>query len=212
LTLSLETNRDVLVLTNAYRVLKRHESALIDLKNQYGPALHLRISLDHYTKDLHEHERGLNTFEKTLDQVKWLFDQGFNISIAGRSIGNEDKDHSTRMYQELLLAHGIDLALSDEKFVIFPEMMAKENVPEISVHCWDILNKSPDDQMCASERMIVKRKGHDSPVVLPCTLIAYDEKFDLGRTLSKSRRDVFLNHEFCAKFCVLGGASCSSAK
>jgi hypothetical protein len=91
-------------------------------------------------------------------------------------------------------------------------MIMDENVPEITTACWDILKKSPDDQMCATERMIVKRKGSDAPVVLPCTLLAYDTQFELGNTLKEAQTVVPLNHVFCAKFCVLGGASCSSAK
>ena len=200
---------DVLVLTNAYRILKRHQQSLLELKNKHGDKLSLRISLDHFKKEVHEAERGKNTFDKTLESLKWLFDNGFNISIAGRSLVEEK--NAIIGYQELLNNRGINLKLKElDNIVIFPEMIFSEDVPEITTKCWDILNKKPDDQMCASERMIVKRKGEESPVVLPCTLIAYDENFDLGKTLKESKKDVYLNHSFCSKFCVLGGASCSS--
>ncbi len=207
----LENNFEVLVLTNAFRILKRHESHLIKLKDIYKDKLHLRVSLDHFKKELHEGQRGLNTFDRTLDSLKWLVDNGFNVSIAGRSlIGDNNPQES---YQNLLNEKNIALKLIDgENLVIFPEMISGEDVPEITTACWDILNKSPNDQMCATERMIVKRKGSEKPTVLPCTLIAYDENFDLGNSLTSSEKDVYLNHPFCAKFCVLGGASCSSAK
>ena len=65
--------------------------------------------------------------------------------------------------------------------------------------------------MCASSRMIVKRKGSNSPAVLACTLIPYDNQFELGPTLADAAWPVSLNHPNCAKFCVLGGASCSAA-
>jgi MoaA/NifB/PqqE/SkfB family radical SAM enzyme len=209
----LETKREVLVLTNAFNVLKRHKDNLELLLNQFGSHLHLRISLDHYTKDIHEGQRGVNTFDKTLDQMKWLYDKGFNISIAGRSLLNESVEDALSGYQSLLNKNDIkiDLKLND-KIVIFPEMNESEDVPEITTACWDILNVSADDQMCASERMIVKRKGQEKAVVLPCTLLAYDEQFELGNTLKDSKKDVYLNHSYCSKFCVLGGASCSSAK
>jgi hypothetical protein len=45
--------------------------------------------------------------------------------------------------------------------------------------------------------------------VLACTLIAYDERFELGPTLAEAARRVPLNHPHCARFCVLGGGSCS---
>jgi hypothetical protein len=55
-------------------------------------------------------------------------------------------------------------------------------------------------------------------VVVPCTLLPYDEAFEMGATLASSLvadggmfRDgaVKLCHPHCAKFCVLGGGSCS---
>jgi hypothetical protein len=63
--------------------------------------------------------------------------------------------------------------------------------------------------MCATTRMVVKRKGAERPAVLACTLLAYDQRFELGSTLVESARPVSLNHPHCAKFCVLGGAACS---
>ena len=59
--------------------------------------------------------------------------------------------------------------------------------------------------------MIVKRKGDATPVVMPCTLLPYDRAFELGATLAGAAKTVALNHPHCAKFCVLGGASCSRA-
>ena len=64
--------------------------------------------------------------------------------------------------------------------------------------------------MCASSRMVVKRKGAMRPVVLSCTLLAYDDRFEMGATLEEANRPVALNHPHCATFCVLGGASCSA--
>ncbi len=82
-------------------------------------------------------------------------------------------------------------------------------MPEITIACWGILHKSPDDVMCASSRMVVQRAEADRPAVLACTLLAYDPRFELGATLAEAARPVSLNHPFCASFCVLGGAACS---
>jgi len=48
--------------------------------------------------------------------------------------------------------------------------------------------------------------------VLPCTLLPYDRYFELGATLESADRTVKLNHPHCARFCVLGGGSCSQAE
>ncbi|MDA8781786.1 hypothetical protein N9N16_01100 [Porticoccaceae bacterium] len=63
--------------------------------------------------------------------------------------------------------------------------------------------------MCASSRMVVVPRG-SKPVVMACTLLAYDQRFNLGESLAEASTDVSLNHPHCAKFCVLGGGSCSS--
>ena len=63
--------------------------------------------------------------------------------------------------------------------------------------------------MCATSRMIVKRKGAARPAVMACTLLPYDPRFELGQTLAEANGTVSLNHPHCAKFCVLGGAACS---
>jgi len=84
------------------------------------------------------------------------------------------------------------------------------DVPEITTACWGILNVSPDAMMCATSRMVVKRRGADRPVVMPCTLLPYDERFEMGETLAEAAADVPLNHPHCAKFCVLGGGACSA--
>jgi len=95
------------------------------------------------------------------------------------------------------------------RLVLFPEMDAQADVPEISSRCWHVLGKSPQDVMCASSRMVVKRKGAARPCVVACTLLPYDAGFELGRTLAEASGPVRLNHPHCARFCVLGQASCS---
>ncbi len=207
----LKNNFELLILTNALRVIDFKKEKLIKLKNIYHDKLHIRVSLDHHSKELHEKERGKNTFDKTLVNIKWLYDHEFNLSIAGRSLSDEVLNDAKAAYQNLLKKIEVNINL-EEKLVVFPEMDTNKEVPEITVDCWSILNKTPDQQMCATERMVVKRKGHKKPTVLPCTLIAYDESFDLGDTLEHAQKEVFLKHKFCAQFCVLGGASCSSAK
>jgi hypothetical protein len=98
-------------------------------------------------------------------------------------------------------------------------MDERAEVPEITESCWGILGKSPSEVMCASSRMVVKRQGADAPVVLPCTLLAYDPAFEMGSTLAEAGRAnggmfdhgaVKLCHPHCAKFCVLGGGACSA--
>ena len=84
-----------------------------------------------------------------------------------------------------------------------------DDAPEISESCWGILGRSPSSPMCASSRMVVKAKGADRPHVVACTLLPYDPRFAMGESLADAAGPVSLNHPHCARFCVLGGASCT---
>jgi predicted phosphodiesterase/uncharacterized Fe-S cluster-containing radical SAM superfamily protein len=201
----------VLVLTNAMRPMQRLKGKLLDLQRRLGERLTRRVSLDHYTKELHEEERGPRTWQPTFDGLKWLAANGFTVAVAGRMLWGEPDCAMRQGYAQLFVEHGIAIDAEDRgKLVIFPEMDAAADVPEITEACWDILHVSPQSVMCASSRMVVKRKGASRPSVAACTLLPYDDAFDLGPTLADASRAVPLNHPHCAKFCVLGGASCSA--
>ena len=201
-----------LVLTNAMRPMQRHKARLLDLQHRYGDHLAIRVSLDHFTAERHEDERGIATFAPTRDGLVWLARNGFNLAVAGRTMWGEDEAAERAGYARFFAAHAIPLDANDPAaLVLFPEMDAGADVPEISEGCWRILGKSPNDMMCASSRMVVKRNGAERPSVLACTLIPYNPAFELGTTLAQSARPVPLNHPHCARFCVLGGASCSRA-
>lgn len=202
---------EVLVLSNAMRPMRRFEGQLLDLKARYGGKLTLRVSLDHYTQDVHEGERGLGAWDKGIDGLKWLSDNGFSVAVAGRHLTTEDDDAARKGFAALFEAESIRVDAGDPmRLVLFPEMDAGTDVPEITTSCWGILDVDPKAMMCASSRMVVKHKGADAPVVAACTLLPYGDDFQMGATLAEASRDVALNHPHCAQFCVLGGASCSA--
>ncbi|MEM6727941.1 MAG: radical SAM protein, partial [Pseudomonadota bacterium] len=160
----------------------------------------------------HNSMRGKLAFEKAIKGMDWLSENGFSMAIAGRTIWGETDAEARVGYGRLFAERGydIDATTNPGKTVLFPEMDETVEVPEITTACWGILNKSPNDVMCSSSRMVVKRKGAEAPAVLACTLLPYSDEFELGPTLKDAEKDVFLNHAHCAKFCVLGGASCSA--
>jgi uncharacterized Fe-S cluster-containing radical SAM superfamily protein len=209
LTLCLDRGFEVLMLTNAMRPMRRFEAEILALPHR--DKLTFRVSLDHYSQAVHEAERGANSWDNALDGLKWLAAHGFKIAVAGRHLGDES-DYTARLgYAALFAEHGLPIEASDPaQLVLFPEMDAHADVPEITTACWDILNVSPNTMMCASSRMVVKRKGEDTPRVAACTLLPYDPQFDMGATLAEASQPVTLNHPHCARFCVLGGASCSA--
>ena len=209
----LERGYEVLILTNAMRPMMRPkmQEGILRLDAAYPGKMTLRISLDHFRSDLHDEERGKGSYDRTIEGMAWLRDNGVKMAVAGRTLWGDTDADSRAGYAALFAEHGFEIdALNPGDTVLFPEMDESVDVPEITTACWGILNKSPREVMCSSSRMVVKRKGADSPTVLACTLLPYDPQFELGKTLEEAEADVKLNHPHCAKFCVLGGASCSA--
>ncbi len=203
---------ETLVLTNAMRPMMRPRvmKGLLDLRARFGDRLTLRVSLDHYTQRGHDEERGKGAFKRAWEGLAWLDANGFSLAIAARMRWCEDEKRAREGFRRLFRRKGVALDWKDPKrLVLFPEMDAAKDPPEITTACWDILGKTPRDVMCASSRMVVKRKGAERPVYLACTLIPYDAAFEMGATAEEAEASVALNHPSCATFCVLGGASCS---
>ncbi|MEO1187844.1 MAG: radical SAM protein [Pseudomonadota bacterium] len=213
LRLALERGHSVLMLTNAMQPMMRPriKGGLMQLKEDFGDRLTMRVSLDHFSADLHDEERGAGSFDLAMKGLRWLSENGFNLALAGRTIWGEEEELARKGYAALIASEG--LAIDPEKakqMVLFPEMRPDEDPPEITTACWDILDKDPRELMCASQRMVVKRKGAKKASVVACTLLPYDPQFELGESLAEARQSVLLNHSYCASFCVLGGGSCSA--
>lgn len=200
----------LLVLTNAMRPMMKCEQALLELKDKYPETLTLRVSVDHFNSELHEEERGARSWKPMMFGLKWLSENGFTIDIAGRTRWGEDEAELRQGFAAFFKTHQVKIDAHDQKqLMLFPEMDEVAPVPEITTACWDILKVKPDDMMCSSSRMVVKRKGDKLPSVMACTLLAYDQQFNKGNTLKEASDSVQLNHPHCAKFCVLGGGACS---
>ncbi|KAB7741287.1 radical SAM protein [Parvibaculum sedimenti] len=210
----LRRGHEALILTNAMQPMMRPRcrEELRRLKATYGASLRLRVSLDHYTEELHELERGKGSFASTMEGLRFLAREGFALAVAGRMRSGEQEAEERAGFAALFAREKIAVDASNHgSLVLFPEMDEKAEVPEITTACWGILHVDPESLMCATSRMVVKRKGEAAPRVVACTLLPDDLQFDLGSTLAESFRPVKLNHRHCAKFCVLGGGSCSAA-
>lgn len=202
-----------LTLTNAMRPMERRQAEIAALVFRYGGRMRLRVSLDDWRAEVHDAERGAGSFEKTLAGLSWLSQAGATVEVAARSLSGDDESAMRAGYAALFARLGIGIDCADPTaLMLLPEMSAEADPPEITEACWGILHKSPDDVMCSNARMVVKRKGAESPSVLACTLIPYDDRFELGASLSEASRPVALNHKYCATFCVLGGAVCGKPR
>ncbi|MDF2095729.1 radical SAM protein [Aquibaculum arenosum] len=207
----LERGHWVLLLTNAMRPMMKQAEALLALRALAAERLTLRVSLDHYGPAVHEAERGPRSWAPAIAGLRWLTEAGFHVTIASRQLSGESDAALRAGFAHFFAEHALPMDANDPRdLVIFPEMDEGADVPEITEACWGLLGRRPEQVMCAESRMVVKRKGATHPVVVPCTLLPYDTRFELGETLRDSAGPVALNHPHCARFCVLGGASCGA--
>jgi sulfatase maturation enzyme AslB (radical SAM superfamily) len=210
----LERGHRLLVLTNAMRPMMRPriQAGLEPLHERFGDRLTLRVSLDSHDAALHDAERGAGAFDEAVKGLSWLAARRFNVALAGRMALHEDEADAREAYGQFASRIGLRLEPSNPaQLVLFPEMIAQDDPPEITTACWQILGKDPADIMCASQRMVIRRKGAAQATVTACTLLVEDPAFELGSTLAEATAaPVSLNHAWCASFCVLGGGSCSA--
>ena len=204
---SLSKNFKVLVLSNAMKPMLNKREDLLKINHQ---DLTIRVSIDHYQKEKHEEIRGKNTFNVMMEGLKWLNQNNFNYALATRLLWGEQEDQLRDNFNLFIDKYNLKLdAKSKEQLVTFAEMDEKVDTPEITTACWNLLGKNPNDMMCSSSRMVVKKKTSPKPSVIACTLLPYEDEFDLGQNLTDSLKKIYLNHKHCSKFCVLGGSSCS---
>ena len=212
LELALERGFRVLVLTNAMKPLANRRAGLLALHQRFGDRLTLRVSLDHHTAARHEELRGAGSWAVVMKGLAWLRDHGFSLAIAVRTRWGEPPEEERAGYARLFADLGLSLDPGNPAdLVLFPEMDEAAAVPEISTACWGLLGKTPDQVMCATSRMVIRRKGAERATVVACTLLPYDPRFELGPTLAGSFAPIPLLHRHCARFCVLGGGACSAA-
>jgi len=128
----------VLILTNAMQPMLRPRilAGLLALRDNFRERLTLRVSLDHYTKERHDEERGPDTFDKTVEGIDWLAWAGLKIALAGRTCWGESEEDARKCYAALIKARNWPVDASDPlSLVLFPEMDARAELPEITESC-----------------------------------------------------------------------------
>ena len=134
--------------------------------------------------ELHETERGpTGSFAKTIEGIDWLAREGFTLALAGRTCWGESEADARAGYAALIACTRLAgrCLRSRRSWFCSRRWTRAPTCPEITESCWGILGKDPNEVMCASSRMVVKRKGAASPVVLPCTLLALRSRLRDGR-------------------------------
>ena len=170
----------------------------------------MRVSVDHYTRALHEHERGPRSWKPTIDGMRWLAETA-SRHVAGRLFSGEAEDDVRAGYARLFARRASDRCpRSRSSWCCFRRWMRASMCPEITEACWGILGKVaggrdvrvvPHGGEAQGRRRACRARLHAAPL---------RRAVRTGRDTGRSVRPVALNHPHCAKFCVLGGAACSA--
>ena len=111
----------VLVLTNAMAPMRRFHKSLVKLRDQPGDKLTIRVSLDHYTAERHDEERGAGGYWKTLEGLLWLTKKRLQACGRGRTVWEENETSLRAGYAELFAKYDIPLNADDPReLLLFP--------------------------------------------------------------------------------------------
>ena len=80
-----------LVLTNAMKPMTKCGRALLRLNKCHRDRLTIRVSIDHYGRQVHEQERGRRSWQPTIDGLLWLARNGFTLNVASRRLSGESE-------------------------------------------------------------------------------------------------------------------------
>ncbi|WP_416398580.1 radical SAM protein [Allohahella sp. A8] len=201
--------RPCFVLTNGTAPLLQRTHQLAGLRESAHP-IRFRISLDYPDASRHDAGRGKGSFEEALQGIRWLTENGFDVSIARQMEANENSAAVENKFRLLLQGAGIRENVAFTAFPDFGTPGAQGSGPEITETC---MNRYPTEAdrahfMCAYSRMLVKR--NEQVGVVSCTLVDDDPEYDMGSSLAASLDTrVMLKHHRCMS-CYRDGASCSA--
>ena len=206
------------ILTNGRRYIRNHFDALARIYRVHGDRLRLRITLESYIAEEHDAIRGKGTFRETVDTIVQLAAMGMQPIINAerpflRDLSEEEicdqfdnlfRERGVRVEVNLI---GNILEMGHQLVRIQKEGLQPSPTVFITTNCFEILNKPAASLMCHFSRCIQKINGRIR--YYPCPVIYNDESYDLGGTLIKSFRRVYLGHKNCFDYCMKGsGATC----
>ena len=182
--------RPCLVLSNGTAPLLKRLHQLQLLKQQPHP-LSFRISIDFPDERRHDTARGWGNFQRAMDGLQLLHQQGFEVSIARQTDADEDVAAVQEEYRLLMRKAKLP---EDILIVALPEMgkLGTDSRATSQVAPPSDSNKL----MCGHSRMLLKRDGQLR--LYACGFTDDDTRFDLGPSLVTAvNASVCLQHQRC---------------
>lgn len=183
----------------------------------------LRVSLDHYTADVHDREynRGKGSFERAVNMISAAYRLGLNVAVSTQSDVHGGKMDACvqKEFVDLFAEEGI--RLSDVKVLpAIPQgqYAQRHELPYAGpVTSCELSGTDLNKLMCHTSRTVLK---YDNKVrIFPCTILVPDrkaviadfEQYDMGSSLKESfEQSQPLNHPSCREYCVKGRMTCAN--
>lgn len=188
-----------LILSNGTAPLLKRLHQLQLLRQQRHP-LSFRISIDYPDQQRHDTARGWGNFQRALDGLQLLHEQGFAVSIARQRDDNEDPAAVQEAYYQLLRKARLP---DTTRIIALPELGKLGTDSHLNAPL--ATPAQPQRLMCSHSRMLLKRDGQLR--VYACAFTDDDARFDMGASLSDAiHASVCLQHQRCRQ-CVRQGAT-----
>lgn len=199
---SLDNKVHLTILTNGTLIT----SKLATEFSKYTPQnLTLRISLECYTTETHEQYRGIGSFTKALQGIKYLNSVSIKpwIAYVNKSGGNIDpiqvKSLEDEFHQRLFEEHSIEIAGLKVIGAYSKGRFAEKPIPTI---CAQQVNDRKESVQC-TYGVAISKLG-----ITPCPILVDKPEAVLNNSFSELIGDTFsINYNFCTS-CFATGTSC----
>lgn len=192
-----------LILSNGTAPLLKRLHQLQLLKQQRH-SLSFRISIDYPDQHRHDVARGWGNFQRAMDALQLLHEQGFAISIARQMLPDENPSVVHDRYVQLLQKARLPV---NTQIIALPELGKLGTKSNLSAPLQAM--DSTTSLMCMHSRMIVKSGGQLS--VYACAFTDDDTRFDFGPSLTRAtQQSACLQHQRCEQ-CTRHKASYSES-
>jgi AdoMet-dependent heme synthase len=195
------------ILSNGMLIKENIAKKLKEISSNSIYTLELRISLDGYTEEMNDSIRGEGVFDKAMNGIKYLYENGFlPIVTITKTWENSEDEKVMDGFVKMLIGYGY----SKPRLKILPslkigqEVIRSRGYDKYEFINEEMLNDYDVSQLLCSNSRLVTSKG-----VYVCPILLNEEDAKLGKSLMDAKKSYELKHQACYT-CYLYGAICSN--
>ncbi len=195
------------VLTNGTLLPKRALQPISRAARDAAYSLEIRVSVDGPSPETNDPIRGEGTFDRAMDGVRKLLEQGFLPIITATQVWEPERDEEVR---QAFVARLRALGYAQPRLKILPSLRIGREAERVRPYADEervtegMLEGYETNQLLCSSSRVVTSRG-----VYACPILIETPEARLGSTLEEASRPVRLGESACYT-CWLHGAICSN--